>query len=79
MNSSSQYSTLTRLLALNNRVHDLKNHLLGVAVPDGRYKPMVTVPGPMPSAIAELQEKIDQGVRASLATCWLGMPGELEE
>ena len=79
MNSSSEYSTLTRLLALNNRVHDLKNQLLGVAVPDGRDKPVLTMAAPMSSRIAELQEEIDREMRASLATCWLGMPGDLEE
>ena len=79
MNSSSQYSTLARLLALNNRVHDLKNQLLGVAVPDGRDQPVLTMAAPMSSRIAELQEEIDRDLRASLATCWLGMPGEIEE
>ena len=79
MSSSAQYSTLTRLLALNNRVHDLENQLLGVAVPDDRYKPVVTMAAPISSRIAEFQEEIDRGVRASLATCWLGMPGDLEE
>ena len=78
MSSSAQYVTLTRLLVLNNRVHDLENQLLGVAVPGGREKPVADVAAPMYSQIAELQEEIDQGVRASLATCWLGMPGELE-
>ena len=79
MSSSAQYVTLTRLLVLNNRVHDLENQLLGVVVPGGREKPVVTVAAPMSSQIAELQEEIDQGVRASLATCWLGMPEELEQ
>ena len=79
MSSSAQYSTLTRLLALNNQVHDLKNQLLGVAVPDDRHNPVVTMAAPMSSRIGELQEEIDRGVRASLATCWLGMPGDLDE
>ena len=79
MSSSLEYSTLTRLLALNNRVHDLKNQLLGVAVPDGRDQPVLTMAAPMSSRIAELQEEMDREVRASLATCWLGMPGDLEE
>lgn len=79
MNSSSQYPTLARLLALNNRVHDLKTQLLGVAVPDGQDKPVLTMAAPMSSQIAELQEEIDRDMRASLATCWLGMPEELDE
>ena len=79
MSSSLEYSTLTRLLALNNRVHDLKNQLLGMAVPDDRDKPVLTLDVPMSSGIAELQEEIDREMRASLATCWLGMPGDLEE
>ena len=78
MSSSAQYVTLTRLLVLNNQVHDLENQLLGVVVPRGGEKPVVAVAAPMSSQIAELQEEIDQGVRASLATCWLGMPEELD-
>ena len=76
MSSSLQYSTLTRLLALNNQVHDLENQLLGVAVPRGRLDPVVTVTVPSSNQIAEIQEEIDRGVRASLITCWLGMPGD---
>ena len=79
MSSSLQYSTLTRLLALNNQVHDLENQLLGVAVPRGRLDPVVTVTVPSSNQIAEIQEEIDRGVRASLTTCWLGMPGDRAE
>ena len=74
MRSSPQYPTLARLLALNNQVHDLENRLLGVAVPDGRYKPAPAIDAPASNSIAALQEEIDQGARASLATCWLGIP-----
>ena len=79
MSSSLQYSTLTRLLALNNQVHDLENQLLGVAVPRGRLDPVVTVTVASSNPIAEIQEEIDRGVRASLTTCWLGMPGDRAE
>ena len=78
MSSSTQYVTLTKLLTLNNQVHDLENKLLGVAVPGGGDESVIAAAAPMSSRIAELQEEIDQGVRASLATCWLGMPEELE-
>ncbi len=79
MSSSLQYSTLTRLLTLNNQVHDLENQLLGVTVPPGRPDQVVTVTSPASSRIAQMQEEIDRGVRASLTTCWLGMPGDQEE
>ena len=59
MNDSLQYSALTRLLTLNNRVHDLQQQIL---------REPVTGPD---NHVAELQEKIDRWSRASLATCWL--------
>jgi hypothetical protein len=71
MNSSLPYSALTRLLTLNNQVHDLQNRLLGTTVP---RLPREALPRPeiVPSSpIAKMQDEIDQGVRASLATCWL--------
>ncbi len=76
MNGSLQYSALTRLLTLNNQVHDLENRMLAEKVPTG--------PGPdvgaskvsdqmvSGSRIAEIQDEIDRFARASLATCWLG-------
>lgn len=72
MNGSLQYSALTRLLTLNNQVHDLEHKMLIETVP--------TVPAGVALAdqtffgcrIAEIQEEIDQAARASLATCWLG-------
>ena len=70
MSADLQYSVLTRLLALNNQVHDLENQLLAAVVPLGRLHPeSVGVPGL--NQIADLQEQIDRGVRASLTTCWL--------
>ena len=63
MNGSLQYSALTRLLTLNNQVHDLENQLRAetvTALPDSG------------SRIAEMQDQIDRFARASLAACWLG-------
>ena len=70
MSSSVQYSAFTRLLSQNNRVHDLRNQLRSVAVP------MERGPARPGSEIAQMQEEIDRVVRASLTTCWLGMPDE---
>jgi hypothetical protein len=72
MNGSLQYSALTRLLTLNNQVHDLENQMLSVlvpAIPVGQVISDQTFAG---SLIAEIQNEIDQAARASLATCWLG-------
>ena len=76
MNGSLQYSALTRLLTLNNRVHDLENQMLTETVPAGPYSNVGAgdvldqmVSG---SRIAEIQDEIDRTTRASLATCWLG-------
>ena len=73
MDSGLSYPALTRLLSLNNRVHDLENQLRRVTLP-------VEVVGEQDwagtlgaSSIAQIQEEIDQRVRSSLMTCWLGM------
>ena len=79
MNDSLQYSALTRLLTLNNQVHDLRNQLLGTSVPQDRRGAQPRPGVAIPNSIARMQDEIDQGVRASLATCWLGMTGEPEE
>tara|TARA_B100000315_G_C14122180_1_gene383083 strand:+ start:107 stop:346 length:240 start_codon:yes stop_codon:yes gene_type:complete len=79
MSASLHYSALTRLLTLNNQVHDLENQLRGVVL-SGRGKWLdspVATQGP--DQVAQMQEQIDRGVRASLTACWLGMPGELDE
>jgi hypothetical protein len=76
MSSSLQYSALTRLLTLNNQVHDLENQLRGVAVIQGGVRLDHLTQAPVSNRIADAQEEIDQGVRASLATCWLGLPEE---
>ena len=79
MNDSLQYHALSRLLSLNNQVHDLEGRLQRETVPsmyeDGHQR---HDDGPL-NRIAALQEEIDQGVRATLVTCWLGMPGDSEE
>ncbi len=72
MSASLEYSVLTRLLTLNGQRHDLENQLMGVAVPRIRIRPGSRAVASGPNSIAEMQEEIDRGVRASLTTCWLG-------
>ncbi len=72
MNGSLQYSALTRLLTLNNKVHDLENQMLDVVVPSHTDGAVTSNQMSSKSRIAEIQEEIDQTTRASLATCWLG-------
>jgi GTP-sensing pleiotropic transcriptional regulator CodY len=74
MNGSLQYSALTRLLTLNNQVHDLESRMLTESVPVSVIG--LAVSG---SRIAEIQDEIDQATRASLATCWLSNSDEEEE
>ncbi len=79
MNSGLPFPALTRLLSLNNRVHDLENQLLRVTLPVevvGRQAGAGTLAA---NSIAQIQDEIDQGVRASLITCWLGMETDLED
>jgi hypothetical protein len=76
MSANIQYPALARLLTLNNQVHDLENQLLAVPVP-ATAGSRVSIPGTVD--IAEMQERIDQGVRASLTTCWLGMPEDPDD
>jgi len=72
MNGSLQYSALTRLLALNNQIHDLENQMLTETVPVGARGAIISAQMASGSRIAEIQEEIDRTARASLATCWLG-------
>ena len=75
MDPTSQHINLSRLLDLSNRIHDIQRQILQEPVP---------MPGPAlleeetesrpQNSIAEMQEKIDQGNRASLVTCWFGLP-----
>ena len=78
--SSVQISALTRLLSHNNRVHDLEETLrqmnapfIEAAADEGLYEDGI------PSPIADLQEDIDREVRASLVTCWLGIPAPTDD
>ena len=73
MNDSLQYSTLARLLAINNQVHDLENQLRRESVPTAALLNQSSTEAAPLSRIAEMQAEIDQGVRASLVTCWLGV------
>ena len=73
MNDSRQYPTLARLLAINNRVHDLENQLLREAVPTTALLNQSSIETAPLNRIAEMQVEIDQAVRASLVTCWLGV------
>ena len=73
MNDSLQYSTLARLLAINNQVHDLENQLRRELVPTTALFNQSSSDGTSVNRIAEMQAEIDRGVRASLVTCWLGV------
>ena len=79
MNGSLQYSALARVLTLNNQIHDLENQILAVELPSCTVSVSQFFEGQSNSRIAEIQEKIDQATRASLATCWLGNENEEEE
>ena len=79
MNGNLQYSALTRLLTLNNQVHDLENQMLTESVPTGVIGMTISDQMVSASRIAEIQDEIDQATRASLATCWLGNSDEEEE
>tara|TARA_B100000315_G_scaffold246702_1_gene274333 strand:- start:1761 stop:1958 length:198 start_codon:yes stop_codon:yes gene_type:complete len=63
-------------LTLNNHVHDLQNRLLGTTVPRLPRGALLRPEIALSSPIANMQDEIDQGVRASLATCWLGTDEE---
>ena len=78
MNSGLSYPALTRLLGLNNRVHDLENQLLGMALPVEVVGGQARVGSIADNSIAEMQDEIDRGVRASLIICWLGTEAGLE-
>jgi hypothetical protein len=56
----------------------LQNRLLGTTVPrlPGEAIPQTEVA--VCSPIAEMQDEIDQGVRASIATCHLGAGEDIE-
>ena len=64
---------LTRLLILNNDVHDLENQLRYKKLPRLCLEHHIRFETDKINDIARMQDEMDQGVRASLATCWLGM------
>ena len=72
MNGSLHYSALTRLLTLNNQVHDLENKILTESVPVGARGSMISAQMTSGNRIAQIQEEIDLTVRTSLTICWLG-------
>jgi hypothetical protein len=74
MDHTSQYSGLSRLLDLNNQVHDLEKQILREPVPLAEAVRDAGENSPSPSHIASMQEEIDRGGRASLVTCWFGLP-----
>ena len=80
MSNSVQYSALTRLLAHNNRAHDLGEILSRMPVVLGdEGKDRMGSKGTGFNPFQDLQEEIDRESRASLVTCWLAMPEPLEE
>ena len=64
MDGSLHIPRLTRLLALNTEICEMRSELMHLPVSSGR--------------IAELQEGIDRSSRSSLATFWLSGGYELE-
>ena len=74
MNSITQYAALARLLELNNRVHDLQNELNQAPLPQGMVPEEAWFEVMALNRVGQLQEEIDRETRASLVTCWLGMP-----
>jgi len=79
MNGSLQYSALTRLLTLNNQVHDLEKQMMAEMIPDVPVDSELMDRMFSGNRIAEIQEEIDRFARASLATCWLGNSDTDEE
>jgi len=75
-NNSLQSSVLYRLLTLNSDIHDLESQLRQEPVPRLRLEHHIRFETDKINSIAETQDAIDQNVRASLMTCWLGMPEE---
>jgi len=89
MGDRLEYTVLTRLLTLNNQVHDLENQLMTESVPSlwkhpdsvmtsiGDHKANADNEADGANRIADMQDRIAQGVRASLTTCWLGASDDL--
>ena len=77
MGNILEYTVLTRLLTLNNQVHDLENQLMSESIPSLQNHPESIMTSTTVNRIAEMQDRIAQGVRASLTTCWLGASDDL--
>ena len=75
-NNSLQSAVLSRLLTLNSEIHDLESQLRQEPVPRLRLEHHIKFETDKINSIAETQDAIDQNVRASLMTCWLGMTEE---
>ena len=78
MSDKLEYKVLTRLLTLNNQVHDLENQLMTESLPSSLEYPESVMTSTGANRIAEMQDRIAQGVRASLTTCWLGASDDVE-
>ena len=78
MSDKLEFAVLTRLLTLNNQVHDLENQLMTESVPGLPDQLESVMTSTSANRIAEMQDRIAQGVRASLTTCWLGTSEELD-
>ena len=73
-NNSLQSSVLSRLLTLNSDMRDLESQLRQAPLPRLRLEHHIRFETDKINRIAETQDAIDQNMRASLMTCWLGMP-----
>ncbi len=78
MREKLEYSVLTRLLTLNTQVHDLENQLMTESVPRLADQTESIMTSANANRIAEMQDLIAQGVRASLTTCWLSTAEDLD-
>ncbi|PKB66684.1 MAG: hypothetical protein BZY81_06545 [SAR202 cluster bacterium Io17-Chloro-G4] len=78
MGDRLEYTVLTRLLTLNNQVHDLETQLMTESVPELPEGLGLVMTASGANRIAEMQDQIARGVRASLTTCWLGATDDLD-
>ena len=76
MSNNTQYMVLTRLLTLNNRIHDLENQLRQTRLRVTGAGESAHLEAAGSRRVAQLQEELDREARASLMTCWLGMRDE---
>ncbi len=78
MSTNPQPMVLARLLTLNNRIHDLENQLRQTRLQVVGGGEVAHLESAWPGQVAQLQQEIDREARASLMTCWLGMPNGAE-